>query len=267
MKETALTITPEIINTIIPRDKIFPRVPNLGEIHQIESASNNLALGLHWVVKLDWSHKHKLPASRKAAQALKPLGQYLHQIFLLAAAVHARQQALPDPLRYSNAGEWFTLICKGKFDEIVGETLLPQPESKPIDSTYNGDEKRCRLRGLMENPRAVEQGENLLKSNPYLVALSDLIDAAIALSNESPQFKNQYLKPFTQAWRGALKEMESERWQRQFVKDGQLHQQRSKSKGTINLTAKKKREAEKLTTQALQSLPAKSQNGVPFREI
>jgi hypothetical protein len=245
MKQTQITITPEIMDLVIPAQKHYPRMPNTGELDQIQDATNNLLLALHWVVKLDWSAKHKIPASRKVAEALKPLGIYLHQTFLLCAAVHARQNALPDRLNYRDAGEWFALIVKGMGDEIVGTVLA---ESEPAQSTYKNDEKRSQLRKVAKNPRLVESGQNPLKKNHYLVALSDLIDAAIALGAESSHFKNYELKPFLATWKAALKEMDSTRWQRQYIVDGQLHRQLSNSRGSLNLSAKKKRISGKLAT-------------------
>ncbi len=237
-------------------------MPNVGELDQIEHATNNLMLGMHWVVKLDWSARHKIPASRKVANTLKPLGLYLHQTFLLCAAVHARQGALPSRLNYSDAGEWFALIVKGMADEIVGTALAPL-EGESEQAAYKGDEKRSQLRTLMENPRCVERGENPIKKNHYLVALSDLFDGAIALSTESSRFKDNDLKPFLAAWTNALKEMDSPRWQRQYVVDGQLHRQLSGSKGSMNVSAKKKVISEKLATQGLRGLLAKSISVLP----
>ncbi|HEY9653664.1 MAG TPA: hypothetical protein V6C95_23585 [Coleofasciculaceae cyanobacterium] len=227
-KETVQITFPIVIT------KTLPRIPTPTESKQIQRAVDMLLIGLHWVIKLDWDKKHKIPTSKEVAITLKPLGEYLYQTFLLCSAVQARQNLLPSQLpNYDDASEWFMSIFVEKIQSLFSEVFDPiisDHKEKPI-ITYDGHEKRRIVRDILEYPRLVEKGIKPFKQTPDLSNLSTLLDAAILMAKESSQFKNNYLKPFTKSWRELLRDMETDKWQREFIKDGKLCQQYSKGKG------------------------------------
>jgi hypothetical protein len=229
MPETTIQITFPIVVTVT-----LPREPTANELIQIERSVDVLNIGLHWVIKLDWDKKHKIPASREVAKTLQPLGEYLYQSFLLCSAVHTRQKALLWQLpSYTDASDWFMSIFVEKIKAIFSEMfdlIILDPNKKPIP-TYDGHEKHRLVRETLEYPKCVEKGVNPFRGNPDLSNLSTLLDAAIFMAKESPQFKPKYLRPFTTSWRKLLRDMETDKWQRVFQKDGKLCQQYSKGKG------------------------------------
>lgn len=234
---TTTQLNLDILQGIFPSKTVLPKAPTTAQSQQIQRSLEHLALGIHWTIKLDWDSKHKIPANRKTTAAIKPFGEYLHQTFLLCAAVHSRQATLPQKLPYSDAGEWFRLICQDKAVESILSILYPSDQgNEKTVVVHNGEIKRKLLRQLADNPRGIEKGINPVESNTVLINLSALIDASIYLSKESIDFKKNSLKPWLDSWKNTLAAMESPEWQRLFIEDDKLKQQRSGSKGskTIN---------------------------------
>jgi hypothetical protein len=241
----------------------LPKTPTPVELLLFQRGVNELIIGLHWVIKLDWDKKHKIPANRDLAATLKPFGEYLHQSFLLCEAVHARQKSLPYQLPgYTDASDWFLSIFKEKIGAVFFEACNSETleNSKNEVATYDGHEKRRYIRTILENPRLVEKNINPFKKFFWLSHLSNLLDAAIFLSKESSNFKEKHLLPFTKSWRKALQNMERPEWQRQFTKDDKLYQQYSKGKGVkfIGDSVTEVNEPEILILWDLQDLTAKT---------
>lgn len=230
---TTTQLNLDILQGIFPSKTVLPKAPTAAQSQQIQRSLEHLALGIHWTIKLDWDSKHKIPANRKTTVAIKPFGEYLHQTFLLCAAVHSRQATLPQKLPYSDAGEWFRLICQDKAVELILRILYPSDQgNEETVVVHNGEIKRKLLRQLADNPRLIEKGINPVKLNTILLNLSALIDASIYLSKKSPEFKRNSLKPWLNSWKNTLSAMESSEWQRLFIEDDKLKQQRSGSKGS-----------------------------------
>jgi len=227
-------INKSILDIIPQRPPTNLIVFNQGEFDQIKYALSILKISFHWVIKLDWDDSHQLPINKKLADNFKSLGEYFLEIYKLCINVLARKNVLPPSLKiyYNEPNEWFFAICKNHVDEIIQTVRYPQDKPYTIE---NGDLKRNYIRAFLENPKDLENGINPLKNNPHLIDLILLLDAAIDLSEQSLKFKQNYFKPLIDAWRKALKSLDSPNWNFQYVENECLIQ-KGKGKTKINLT-------------------------------
>jgi hypothetical protein len=164
--------------------------------------------GLHYVFKLKWDSKHKIPVKLKPAsqRAFKLWGEYLYAVLEMCVECHAATAA---GVPYANAAEWFQKVAL----EMKTSDLKAIYFAKKGLKRKTVDQQRGLLKALKnyENP-----GDP--KTHPHTFAL---VEAAITLAERSDVFRKKYWKPFTTAAAQLLENIEaSSSWQTVFEKDG-----------------------------------------------
>ncbi len=153
--------------------------PDLLEMAAIEREVDPLFCGayyhvakvLHWVIKLRWDTKHKLPKlPRGQKKAYKPLGALYNAVIEICQECHFWGYGE----QYDNAAQWFI--------EVLAEGALDCPnvdQSKDSDIKDMQNQNKCLFSAPPENPfKATEEPSTY-----------ELIKAAIAIRGESDVFR------------------------------------------------------------------------------
>lgn len=218
-----------------------PYEPNLGQRQHIQTHVLVWKIALIQMLKIEEEIKGKLklPFTPQLVELLKPHAKHLHSIYILCKECHMGQPFLSYELPYKHGFEWLHLIYKELINEGITDVLHPSTQSSSADRKKlldNGEIKRHTLRELNDNCTMVANYENPFRENPGLHNLSSLLDAAILLAESRPSFNNRYFKPYIKSWRAMLKSMESPRFTRHFVKEGELHCQSGSGRRVRNIT-------------------------------
>jgi hypothetical protein len=172
----------------------------LTEVHWI--------FGLHYVFKLKWDSKHKIPVKLKPAaqRGFILWGDYLYAVLELCVQCHAFAfTSVP----YANAAEWFQKVAL----EMKTSDLKAIYFAKKGLKRKSVDQQRKLLKALKEyeNP-----GDSI--THPHAFAL---VEAAITLAERSDVFRKKYWNAFKTAYAKLLEDIESSSsWQTVFEKDG-----------------------------------------------
>ena len=172
---------------------------------------------LHWVFKLKWCSKHKIPYSRELANVCKPYGVLIFRYLELCIQCHAIPTIAS--ARYKNASDWFV--------KLVRETQL---------NAFFSDDSPGKVQRLKERRKQLD----LLKEggNPFSSASSPhlhrLIEACRPLLM-SDRFDEDYWKPFLKAYSAWITMYESKEWTTSYEEDGKFYIRAGRGKGRQRL--------------------------------
>jgi hypothetical protein len=109
-----------------------------GQARAAEFLDAGWELVLHWVHKLKWNSRHKIPVKRgratKSAQLLKPLAQVCVAWINLCMELHV----LGFGRQYKNAGEWFKAIC-WEIKQDIYSAVFHRKEGSILDGKTKRD--------------------------------------------------------------------------------------------------------------------------------
>jgi hypothetical protein len=172
---------------------------------------------LHWVFKLKWFSKHKIPYSRKLTNVCKPFGELVFRYLELCIQCHAMKPIGSIP--YGNASDWFV--------KLVRETQL--------NAFFSNDSpgKVQRLKERRKQLDLLKEGENPFSSESY-PHLHRLIEACRSLLI-SDQFENDYWKPFLKAYSAWITMFESKDWTTSYEEDEKFYIRMGQGKGRLRV--------------------------------
>ncbi len=193
-----------------------------------------ICIGLHWLIKLEWNTKHKIPYPRKIWKDFKPYGLYLQQLLRLCNAVFNNKIFIPnDCIPYSNGLDWFISIANESVNSLYKylDDLIEQ--TNQIHDKY--DRKRALLNIHYENIRNLKDDESpFVNENGFSInkPYTLLIESAIAIKNHrhNNKFSTDYYKPYLQAYKDWVDNYKASQWQRLYYEDGSLRLQLSSKK-------------------------------------
>ena len=174
---------------------------------------------LHWVFKLKWCSKHKIPYSRGLTNACKPYGELIFCYLELCIQCHAIS---PIGSIYGNASDWFV--------KLVRETQL---------NAFFCDTSPGKVKRLIERRKQfdlLKEGKNPF-SRKFLPHLHRLIEACLPLL-KSDMFEEEYWTPFLRAFSAWNTMYESNQWTTSYQKDEKIYIRTGRGGGRRRLCLK-----------------------------
>lgn len=195
-----------------------------GYLAAFNTIKKHWCIANEWVVKSLWYSKHKINASKKLKDALKPRGDLLIKTFQLCERCHAWQSQLDFEIPYKNAGEWFTTV-ELEFFGLELETLIEK--ANPI----NGNIKRGLIEVDRKRLRKLKEWENPYE-NTNAQSINLLVKSALIYAQNSDQFVETHWKPFIKAYADNLNDLtKNPVWGVGYIKDGKYFIQGGRGKG------------------------------------
>lgn len=185
----------------------------------------NWQMVAHWVFKLKWSSKHRLPAKRNEAKNWKPFGEMILATLELCIQCYAiKGKELP----YDNAYQWWSAIAlESKYSELMSAT-------QGKDVLVNKMRKELAMLRYYKNPYNRKEGPHIF----------ELISTATKLAERNTEsgvdldiFRKEYWSPFLGAYKRLVDAFRANH-ELQVVKqsnDGTLWRQAGRGKGKVNL--------------------------------
>lgn len=141
---------------------------------------------IHWVVKLKWSSKHKIPGGQAHARSAKPVGEMYFR--LLELCIQCQGLMGHKATGYPDAADWFSEIwLDDTHSQLVGRVVLLLG--------VEGGRKDDYLAGLRQTVRALRDDQNPFDPEA-LPHLHRLVECAIRLAGSSDEFRKNYWKPY-----------------------------------------------------------------------
>jgi hypothetical protein len=148
---------------------------------------------LHWVIKLSWDSKHKLP---KLPRGQKKAYESLGQLYSLVITLCERCHFLGYGSSYNNAAEWFI--------DVLSEQRLDSPnadQSKDADIKQMQKENKHLFSDLINPFNPLEEP-----------ATYQLVEASLAIREKSDIFLKKIWEPLKAARQAWLKEYRKSTW-------------------------------------------------------
>lgn len=142
---------------------------------------------LHWVVKLKWDERHKIPGKQSYVRAVKPWGQLGYCLLELCIQCHAGMGY--KVAGYPDAAIWFRYVWLDCVKTDIVRTMRLISQAK--------DDKTVRLAEMRQEARELRNDKNPYDpiQQPHL---HHLIRCSLKLAN-LPNFEKQYWKPYIRA--------------------------------------------------------------------
>lgn len=231
----------QVIVKVLTDDILFPRKPSEGEFVAVYIRLYTWEIALHWLIKSEWQKKHKIPAPRASANALKPKGKRLIWLFKLCERCHSFQQELDSgQVPYKHAAFWFDSIFAEIKASEVNHVFYPEEEAPP----RREDKKESALHSERAAYQMLKEFYNPLASqaSTYPAAFA-LYEAAIALARHSDAFNDEFFVPYVRAWSAEITQLDKPACGRLFVEDGQAYLQtgRGRQRQPLSLSPKVKK--------------------------
>ena len=172
-------------------------------------------LALHWVVKLKWDKRYKIPYPRKVAEIMKPFGNLLYRYAELCIQCHGF--LTPNP--YPTSASWFGNLIR---ESQVNTIFKPHSPSK----TKTLKDRRQTINIIVDagNPISKQDAPHEWQ----------LIETSLKF-DRGTNFDKDFLKPFIQAYRGWLTTTDSGEWSAVFDLEDELYTRLGKGKGKTKL--------------------------------
>lgn len=213
----------EAINSV-QKPSIMLWIPDEPLRDQISLNEEIYTIALHWLLKKKWRSKHKIPASRKVANAVEPLGEFLFRLLNLCSECHVLA-----PRRLGDAAEIFQKAVQEMKQGNLEEILSP-------DQKGDGKKKHCKT--TFEEIKILKSNQN-----PYEVCRSPhtyrLTEIALQLANQEVNdlFIKKVWKPFLKAYSGWNRELDrNPDWGYITIKAGKLFIKEGKGRGSTRLS-------------------------------
>lgn len=173
-------------------------------------------VALHWLVKLEWLPRHRIPFRRPLTLDLKPEGQMLHALYRLCVETHA---LVGNQVDYTHAAQWFWCCFQERLKAGCWEIQNPG---------LNKEETLAALRSLTAIARDYQDP---FEGIPGMVAHSDLLRLSGSLAERLEGFYFKSYRPFLQAWTAVHSAKDSSAFVRYFIEDGKLYRRVGNGKG------------------------------------
>lgn len=244
-----------IIAELLSRPLKFPHKPTEGEVALILMRVRAWEIALHWVIKLEWNTKHKIPAPLSIVRGYKPKGAFLRNILRLCERCHTMQEALPPgAVPYPHAAYWFGLVFWDLMLNEIGSTFTLQEQEEQereeqerirqqikLEQERNLDlelkkQKTFRKKETTLQERMVEtmglqvHYKNPLTEDSGMKATFCLFQAATALAQQSDVFRTGYWQPFLNSYKAETSAMSGKEWGRVTIENGKAYMQVGKGK-------------------------------------
>lgn len=154
---------------------------------------------LHWVVKLKWDKKYKIPGKQSYVRAVKPWGQFSYCLLELCIQCHAGMGY--KAAGYPDAAVWFRYVW---LDCVKTDVVRTMRLILPVK-----DDKTVRLAEMRQEASVLRNDENPYDpiQQPHL---HHLIKCSLKLAR-LPNFEKQYWKPYIRALTTCATQMHSNR--------------------------------------------------------
>jgi hypothetical protein len=102
---------------------LLPTTPNDVMDKYLSLTEYSYQIVFHWVFKLKWASKHRIPGKRKVAEGWKPLGEVMAALLGLCERCYAIKGS---KLPYRNAYEWWAaIVLESKYAGVVSALSSP----------------------------------------------------------------------------------------------------------------------------------------------
>ncbi len=177
-------------------------------------------VALHWVFKLKWYSKHKIPYNRRLVKVCKPYGELVFRCLELCIQCHAAYPVGSFP--YGNASDWF--------EQLIREAQL---------YAFSHNDSPGKVQRLKERRRQydlLKEGKNPFSSKS-LPHLHRLIAACLPLLS-SDRFDKDYWTPYLKAFSAWNTMFESKEWTTYCEQEGKSYIRMGQGKGLQRLYLK-----------------------------
>lgn len=223
-----------IITEILSCPLKFPRQPTEGEMSLILLRVRAWEIALHWVIKMEWNTKHKIPAPSSIVKLYKPKGDSLRHILLMCERCHTMPELLPSgTVPYPHAAYWFGLVFwelimneiasaftlqERENQERIKQQLKVDPNNQALLKLEHQKTFRKKETVLQERTDEVMllqvRYENPLTEDSGMIATFRLMEAATTLAQTSDVFRVKYWKPFLNSYKKETAAMSKQDWGR-----------------------------------------------------
>jgi hypothetical protein len=219
----------DFIPPLLEQQKALPYVVRAAKYYAIGRNIYNIQIALHWVIKLEWDSRYKIPEKRVVIEATKPIGVWLQSILHLCEKAHSASVLGGQATRYLNAANWFSAIVQEIWAfgiaSFFAEILYPvaDTEIEQRQRAISRDKKRLEIRLLhntcsrikaLEKPvrYPLAQFAQFQDLDTTDLALGDLLAKAIDLAERSDQFRKQTFTPCVRAMRTMIDAFDSPKY-------------------------------------------------------
>jgi hypothetical protein len=204
--------------------------PNIHRM--LEANIYEIQVSLHWLIRLEWNSRYKIPVKRSLAKVVEPTGRWLQTILHLCEKVFTICGLGGISMRYTRVEQLFYEIIQNLFfvgKQMVLANLYPVQSVDIAMVGKSNHKKRSELQILHHSCSLMKAREIPPNRN---LAFFDLVatSAQIAESPSMDRFRIEYYQPFVSATRAMLDSMDSPGYKSFFEQDGELYEQLGKGK-------------------------------------
>ena len=213
---------PPTIGVGVAKEDLKNWKPTPAQINDAIRLAITWNITLHWVVKLKWDSKHKIPYPAKVKRVIEPFGKLIYRYLELCIQCHS---CLPlGQTRYENAAMWFWKIVR----ESQRNTIFRESN---IGKTETLNQRRATVNAFVDLTNPIPK-----QDAPYEW---DLIETAIKVVNLSDRFETEYWTPFIRDYRSWNTAVDGTDWGATYQEVDKLYVQAEQGKGRLLLDFQK----------------------------
>lgn len=218
----------EVIEELLSRSLPIHKKLSEGELALATIRVHNWKIALHWLIKWEWSKKHKIPGKRTIAKALESKGRFLQQIFYLCERCHTLQDEVPVDISYRHAAYWFGIVYWEMIMHEIYTVFETEKLKKGNKKEFVLSERRIEAQMLKERKNPLRECSP--ESDP-MQATNKLMVSGIALANKSDTFAEKYWEPFVKAYTADNTRLDQADFGRAFIEQDKAYIQDGRGRG------------------------------------
>lgn len=220
------SLPPLLAGVLTLPSEIAARIPE----EYLRRNADEIQAAIHWVIRLKWNSKHKVPGRRAFVTEVKPTGEWLKTLLNLCMEAQTLLGLANRTVRFNDAAEWFTAIIQellylGKQTVIVNlyppanpDAAMQKVQASPAKKRSEIDLLNAACSGFKDLSRPTDGVGKL--------AFADLVSTAKLLAEENDLFRKQVYMPFCAALRAMIAAMSGAKFASLGFEDGQTFEQK-----------------------------------------